>query len=310
MSLEVLSLDQLPDSILGLAQHSGIVSPFYSRGLLSLWEQVYGWQGIVLHDTDCLLVGYLKKTPLGDIFYSLPFGWYGGLIGSSLSASVSTGLFSWLRDQRFLEERLVQMPVNAALTYPKRYHQHELTTHLLDLTKSLTYSDNTARNVKKSQNYGLTTRRFGLADVAKFEKLREEHVARTGEARRLSEAFYAALYLLTQSEDSGVTIVGAYQEDKLLAGHIYFISATDLFYFDGYATAAGLELQANFFLFDIMINRSRDFGRARFNFGASPSGDSGLERFKSGWGAQPLVYHEFSRRTSIKRFADLLRGRP
>jgi hypothetical protein len=310
MSLEILSLDKLPDSTLGLAQHSGIVSPFYSRGLLSLWEQVYGWQGIVLHDKDCLLVGYRKKTPLGVLFYSLPFGWYGGFIGCTQSTAVSSGIFDWLRDQHFIEERLVQMPVNPAITYPRRYRQHELTTHLLDLTKSLTYSDNTARNVKKSQSHGLTTRRFGLADVATFEKLREEHVTRTGEMRRLSEAFYAALYLLTQSEDSGVTIVGAYQEGKLLAGHIYFISATDLFYFDGYATAAGLELHANFFLFDIMINRSRDFKRARFNFGASPSGDTGLERFKSGWGAQPLVYHEYSRRAPIKRFADLLRGRP
>jgi lipid II:glycine glycyltransferase (peptidoglycan interpeptide bridge formation enzyme) len=58
-----------------------------------------------------------------------------------------------------------------------------------------------------------------------------------------------------------------------------------------------------------MINRSRDFGRARFNFGASPSGDSGLERFKSGWGTQPLVYYEYSFRAPIKRAADLLRGR-
>jgi len=309
MSLEILSLDKLPDSLLAIAQQSPAASPFYSCGLLSVWEQVYGWQGIVLREDDCLLIGYRKKTPLGVIFYSLPFGWYGGLIGNTLSRSVSSDILDWLRDQRFVEERLVQVPNDSAITYPKRYHQRELTTHLLDLTKTATYSDNTARNVKKSRRHGLTTRRLGLADVAAFEKLRKEHVARTGEPRRLSEGFYTALYLLTQSEDSGVTIVGAYQHDKLLAGHIYFISETDVFYFDGYATVAGLELQANFFLFDIMINRSRDFGRMRFNFGASPSGDSGLERFKSGWGTQSLIYHEYSHRAPIKRAADLLRGR-
>lgn len=310
MSLEILSIDDLTDSILGLAQHSGIASPFYSRGLLSLWEQVYGWPGVVLHDDDCLFVGYRKHTPLGVIFYSLPFGWYGGLIGRIQSPSVPSGVFDWLRDQRFVEERLVQMPSSLGLTYHERYRQRQLTTHALDLTKTFTCSDNTTRNVKRSKDHGLTTRRLGLADVAPFEKLREEHVARTGETRRLSEAFYAALYLLTQSEESGVTMVGAFRDDRLLAGHIYFISETDVFYFDGYASAAGLELQANSFLFDIMINRSRDFGRARFNFGASPSGDSGLERFKSGWGAQPLVYHEYSHRAPIKRVADLLRGRP
>jgi hypothetical protein len=310
MSLEVLSFDKLPDSLLAIAQQSGAASPFYSRGLLSIWEQVYGWQGIVLHENDCLLIGCRKKTPLGVIFYSLPFGWYGGLIGKTSSAAFLSDAFAWLRDQRFVEERLVQMPDDLALTYPKRYRRRELTTHLLDLTKTGTYSDNTARNVRKSGSHGLTTRRLSLADVAAFERLREEHVARTGETRRLSEEFYTALYLLTLSEDSGVTIVGAFQEDKLLAGHIYFISETDVFYFDGYATAAGLELQANFFLFDIMINRSHDFGRTRFNLGASPSGDSGLERFKSGWGAQPLVYYEYSFRAPIKRAADLLRGRP
>jgi hypothetical protein len=310
MSLEVLSLDKLPDSLLAIAQQSGVASPFYSRELLSIWEQVYGWQGIILHEDDCLFIGYRKKTPLGVIFYSLPFGWYGGLIDNTRSAVFSSDAFAWLRDQRFIEERLVQMPNAPALTYPKKYRQRELTTHLLDLTATATYSDNTTRNVKKSQSHGLSTRRLGLADVAPFEKLREEHVARTGERRRLSDTFYTALYLLTLSEDSGVTIVGAFQDDRLLAGHIYFISETDIFYFDGYATAAGLELQANFFLFDIMINRSRDFGRARFNFGASPSGDTGLERFKSGWGAQPTVYHEYSRRAPIKRAVDLLRGRP
>ncbi len=309
MSLEVLSLDRLPDSLLAIVQRSGAASPFYSRGLLSVWEQVYGWQGIVLHEDDCLFIGYHKKTPLGVILYSLPFGWYGGLIGKALSAAFSSDAFTWLCDQRFVEERLVQMPNDPTLTYPKRYHQRELTTHFLDLTKTATYSDNTARNVRKSGSHGLSTRRLCLADVAAFEKLREEHVARTGETRRLSDAFYTALYLLTRSEDSGVTIVGAFLDDKLLAGHIYLISGTDVFYFDGYATAAGLELHANFFLFDIMINRSRDFGRARFNFGASPSGDSGLERFKSGWGTQPLVYHEYSFRAPIKRAADLLRGR-
>jgi hypothetical protein len=310
MSLEVLSLDKLPDSLLAIAQHSGVPSPFYSSELLSVWEQVYGWQGIVLHEDDCLLIGYRKKTPLGTIFYSLPFGWYGGLIGNTSSAAFLSDTFAWLRDQRFIEERLAQMPNDPAFTYPKRYRQRELTTHLLDLTKTATYSDNTARNVKKSQSHGLTTHRLGLADVAAFEKLREEHVTRTGEVRRLSETFYTALYLLTSSEESGVTIVGAFQDDKLLAGHIYFISETDVFYFDGYATTAGLELYANFFLFDIMINRSRDFGRTRFNLGASPPGDSGLGRFKSGWGAQSLIYHECSRRTPVKRVVDLLRGRP
>lgn len=310
MSLEVFSLDKLPDSLLAIAQQSGSPSPFYSRGLLSVWEQVYGWQGIVLHEDDCLSIGYHKKTPLGVILYSLPFGWYGGLIGKTSSVTLSSDAFAWLRDQRFVEERLIQMPTDPALTYPRRYRQRELITHLLDLTTTATYSDNTARNVKKSQSHGLTTRRLGLADVAAFEKLREEHVIRTGETRRLSEAFYTALYLLTQSEESGVTVVGAFQGEKLLAGHIYFISETDVFYFDGYATAAGLELHANFFLFDIMINRSRGFGRVRFNLGASPSGDTGLERFKSGWGAQSLIYHEYSHRAPIKRAADLLRGRP
>lgn len=309
MSLEILSLDKLPDSLLAIAQQSGAASPFYSRGLLSIWEQVYGWQGIVLHEDDCLFIAYRKKTPLGVILYSLPFGWYGGLIRKTSSAASSSDTFAWLRDQRFVEERLVQTPNDSALTYPKRYRQYTLTTHLLDLTKTAAYSENTTRNLRKSQSHGLTTRRLGLADVAAFEKLREEHVARTGETRRLSEAFYAALYLLTQSEESGVTMVGAFQEGKLLAGHIYLISETDVFYFDGYATATGLELQANFFLIDIMINRSRDFGRARFNFGASPSGDSGLERFKAGWGAHSLVYHEYSYRAPIKRAADLLRGR-
>jgi len=103
-------------------------------------------------------------------------------------------------------------------------------------------------------------------------------------------------------------MIGAFRENTLLAAHIYFVSETDVFYFDGYSNASGLELNANFFLFDLMIARSRDFGRLRFNFGASPKGDTGLERFKGGWGAQPFTYYEYSRRSPLKATIDFLRG--
>ena len=89
-------------------------SPFYSRGLLSIWEQVYGWQGWPsFMKTIACLSATEKKTPLGVILYSLPFGWYGGLIGKTASARfLSSGAFDWLRDQHFVEERLVQMPTD------------------------------------------------------------------------------------------------------------------------------------------------------------------------------------------------------
>lgn len=285
-----------------------MASPFYADGLLAIWEQVFGWKSVVLRCEDSSLIGFRKKTALGEIFYSLPYGWYGGLIGSASQANLAS-ISAWLSEQHFIEERIVQSPDGATTTFPKRYQQRELTTHLLDLRQTTAYSDNTVRNVKKSQSCGLSTRRLGLNDVTAIEQLRQEHVARTGERRRLSDAFYSALYFMTQSEDSGVTIVGVMQEERLLAAHVYFISESDVFYFDGFSTVAGLELNANFFLFDTIINRSREFGRLRFNFGASPAGDTGLERFKASWGAKPTIYHEYVYRSPVKRAVDLLRGR-
>jgi hypothetical protein len=308
MSLSITTLSDSADTIRDITHATHIGSPFYSEGLLAIWEQVFGWRGVVLRDGVNSLIGFRNKTPLGEIFYSLPYGWYGGLM-SSAPASESSAIFDWLRSQRFIEERLVQSPDSPAIAFPRRYQRRELTTHVLDLTAPPAYSDNTTRNIRKAQSHGLTTRRLGLDDVGAFEDLRQEHVNRTGEKRRLSDTFYTALYLMTQSEDSGVTLVGVLHNNRLIAAHLYFVSQSDVFYFDGYSTASGLELHANFFLFDVMINRSRDAGRVRFNFGASPSGDTGLERFKAGWGAQPLTYYEYVHRSPLKRVVDVLRGR-
>ncbi len=283
---------------------------FYTRDLLAIWEQVYGWDGVALSDGQELFVGFRKKMALGTTFYSLPFGWYGGFLGGSSDPAFKEQVFAWLQDQRFIDERIVQMSPSFDLKYPDQYQRHELTTHVLDLSIPSSYSENTLRNVRKSQQQGLVSRRLGIADIVAIDQLRRDHIDRTGEERRLSETFYAALYILSQSDDSGVTMVGAFRDDSLLALHFYFVSPSDVFYFDGYASAVGLELAANFFLFDLMISRSRDFGRQRFNFGASPETDEGLKRFKAGWGAQPVTYHEYHRRSFAKRIADMVRGRP
>jgi hypothetical protein len=309
MTLDIVPIARLSESTLAIARHSGLPSPFYSRDLLSVWESVFGWQGIVLQEGDIVMIGFVKQTSLGNIFYSLPFGWYGGIVGSDLTEQLTASILDRLQEQRYIEERVVQLAGTTGTTYPGRYQRRTLTTHVLDLTVAAPYSENTVRNVRKAQQENLITRRLGIADVASVEALREEHIARTGEKRRLADTFYAALYLLTQSEDSGVTMVGAFKDDRLLAVHFYFVSETDVFYFDGYSSAAGLDLGANFFLFDVMIARSRDFGRRRFNFGASPEGDEGLKRFKTGWGAEPFEYYEYSRRDLRKRAIDFVRGR-
>lgn len=309
MSLEDLSLGDLPEELLAAAQRLSPAGVFYHRRLLELWQSVHGWKLHALCDGSALMIGLQKDTPLGQVYYSLPFGWYGGFVGEGARPEFSTAVFEWLRSQRFIQENIVQFGSPYNTSFPSRYHRRDLTTHILDLRAESAYSTNIARNLKKAVGRGLITKPLTGANGAAFALLRHEHVARTGETRKLSDQFYDGLFSVSQAIESGVAIVGAFADDELVASHIYLDTASDIFYLDGFSSQIGLDLSANFLLLDQAISKGREVGAQRLNFGASPADDAGLARFKVGWGAKPVSYREYSWRSFVKGALDMLRGR-
>ncbi len=308
MSVDLRKIDQLaPDRIESL-NRLPIVGVFYTEFLLNIWKRLYQWEDVVLTAGDTCLIGFIKKTSLGNIFYSLPFGWYGGVVCSADNAPKGDQIFAWLEQRSFLQENIVQLVPEGGYgpRYPDRYTQKALSTHILDLQASPDLNDNTRRNIRAANDAGFKIARCHERDLPQFLSLLRQQVSRTQERRRLPEDFYSELFLHGCKAPGDVIALGAALQEELCAVHLYFRNAEDIFYFDGVASNKGKELGANFAIFDHVIMRNREEGQLRLNFGATPVGDAGLDRFKSGWGATKHTYHEFSRRSLLKQGIDFM----
>lgn len=184
-----------------------------------------------------------------------------------------------------------------------------VTTHIIDLTHPTKYDENTQRNLQRSRQNHLEIELIVTDRLSDFEQLMAEHIRRTREKRRIKKSFYRSLFRLAAGSNNCVRVVVAFKGTAMLAGHIYFRSRDDYFYFDGFATQEGLAARANFAILDHVISLARDEGALRLNLGASPKGDEGLVRFKEGWGATRLELSEYSLRSPLKAAVDRLRGR-
>ncbi len=309
MNLESFTIDQLPQELLSQARAGGAAGVFYTRPLLELWEAVFRWQGVAFTDGETLLVGYRKSSPVGRSFYSLPFGWYGGFIGTDVSESLAVAVIDRLHREKFIQENIVQFGSQPGSAFDKRYRCRQHSTHILDLTTKPEYSVNTKRNIARAGSANLTIKELIAADSGACLQLLQQHVKLTGRKRKLPEAFYSKVFSLAGKSDSGIILLGVYAESELIACQVYFSNTTDIFYFDGFAGQKGQDQRAGFLLFDWMIERSRTQGLHRLNLGASPQGESGLVRFKESWGARAVSYQEYYRATPIKRALDIIRGR-
>ncbi len=301
--LTIVPLADLTATELQHLQSRPLSGPSLLPELLALWRDCFRWQGIGLRCGQMLLVGFIKRSLLGRHFYSLPFGMYGGL-----DRETDPALFAdWIASQRFAEVRIIQ-PDSASIHFGTLVAR-ELRAHLIDLTAPPDYSDNTARNIRKAASSGFEVRLLdATARTAALDML-ARHEKRTGEIRRLPVSAYDHLLANLRSEPPGIIAGGLYQGEQLVALQIFFVSSLDAFYFDGFALPEALQSGGNFYLLDSMISHFRTAGLQRLNLGASPPGDAGLLRFKSGFGAAEFVYREYSAVSGLKHFADRLRGR-
>jgi hypothetical protein len=289
---------------LDISHPPGPVSVFALPALLRMWQTQLGWTGLGISSGELQLLGFVKSTAVGKIFFSMPYGGYGGIIGKG-SHEEHGDILDWLRQQRYLQENLVQFsPI--AFEYPESYYRNPLTSHVLQLSQSGSYSDNATRNLRKAQASGLQIRRLDSSHKPACLALLADHQARSRELRRLPTSCYE--YLLDQVDipESGISAFGAFAGSDLHNVHIYFQRQGDAFYFDGFSSAVGLDLGANFLLMDQTITRLKDQGVERLNLGATPPLDKGLERFKEGWGAAKISYIEYSRRSQLKRMIDFM----
>lgn len=95
--VQTRKLDDVPAELWQNLRVAPLAGPFYDLQLLQLWEMVYGWKSLLFSCGNSHLVGFVKKTVLGEMFYSLPFGWYGGVLSPEFNADEPRGftILSW-----------------------------------------------------------------------------------------------------------------------------------------------------------------------------------------------------------------------
>lgn len=284
------------------------IAPFMIAPVLAMWSKVYGWNAQVLTCASSHLPIIVRQSVLGKIAFALPFGMYGFRLTETNHANFAAILDAIAR-QRFMQVNIVVTGQIGGLSTPPRFDCRQLTAQRIDLSGAVSFSENTERNVRKADFGKLEFRLLDPRQAQPAMKLLAEHVARTEEKRRIMPGAYRCLLNHTGDFIPGIVAGGAFAGDNLMAAQIFFVSARDAFYFDGFASAAGLNAGANFLIMNRMINWLRDRGIATLNLGATPSGDEGLARFKSGWGAQEIVYYELTVSALWKRWLDSLRGR-
>lgn len=283
--------------------------PFHLPALLRMWHKALGWNGLVIRCGDTALPGFEKSTPLGKLFFSMPFGCYGGFAGAKTANEIKT-ICAWLSSRRYLQENITQFGEVDAAAVPSRYQRMQLTTHVIDLSKPRPeFSENTRRNIEKAQSEKLTYRRLREIDVSTVLNLLTEHQRRTKENRRLPISCYEYLFHASTYARSGIMVNCAEKHAVIQGVHIYFVADKDAFYFDGFSSQEGLNHGANFYLFDSAIKSFAEKGIQRFNLGATPINDFGLKRFKEGWGAAETGYCEYSRRSMLKFAIDSVKRR-
>lgn len=309
MRIEELRLNEAPEDFWRLTARSGAASVFYNPTLLSLWEAHFGWRGVVLAAGRTFLPGFAKPSALGSQFWSLPFGWYGGLFTENWREDEVSALLQHIAQNHKLEISLVQFGRKITSTKESGLDEQSMTTHLLDLGSSNRYSDNVTRNIAKAQSSGLAVADLAATQVNEALQLLQAHEKLTDKPRKIKHEFYRGLLDVACEDTDAVEAISAMHEDKLIACHIYLQSATDIFYLDGFSDEAGRDLSANFLIFDEAIREARLQGKQRLNFGATPKGDENLKRFKESWGARPVEYHHYHRRGGLKKTIDKMRGR-
>jgi hypothetical protein len=308
MPLDTIPIDRIANDTWQRLRDSGPAGVFYDFDLLRLWEQVYGWKSAVMTNRQNVIVGFERTTAIGRFYYSLPFGWYGGFL-PELEATFASEVMEELRRRRFAQENIVIFTSSEQDALMERYHCTERTTHILDFPDSYERSTNTKRNIEKADRADIVISHAIQEDTSAFLDILVAHERFTGKRRKLRHRFYSELLRISGAEDSNISIMGARIEHELVGWHIYFNTPTDRFYFDGAFNELGRKALVNFKLFSHSINEAEWSGVKRINFGASPADDTGLIRFKEGWGARPYHYYEYSRSSALKRIAEKFRRR-
>jgi hypothetical protein len=253
-----------------------------------------------------ILPGFLRRTPAGNVFNSLPF--FGPNAGILYDPDcdrevVFAALFEAL-EELMRTENVISASVYEPLFSQDRdlYERHFRPTHVTrrstqvtDLTHELSWSKAREWDIRKARRSGVETVPGAVtaADphLNAFYSIYSKNCADNG-APRKPRSFFDAVWNM-RCPDARIRY--AFHDGALVGGLLMFGAGTSASYYTPAVDRDARKLQVLPLLIDEMATALRDEGFRRWNWERSPSRESGVFQFKARWGAAVSDYAVFTR---------------
>jgi len=312
--MEILRIDESWDATLTAfldqaGQHSPAALayhyPFYrealrEEGMGAPYNLLMLENGIVY----AYLPGFLKQTPLGAVYNSMPyFGANGGVIAfvppdrDDPTEAVLEGLEAHLSCEPDLLTSVIHTPVTGPhATYRAAWPDAVVMdrfTQLLDLD-GLEWPAKVRYDLRRSEKLGVT-----VDETLSPERLSEFYriyAANCEDAGIAVKSFSMIERLCTRGRDEGhVHIAFALHNERLIGGLMTLMGGATASYYIPCSLPEARSLQPGMVLADHAIQVARNRAMKWWNWEASPGRDSGVYAFKHRWGSREAEYLTLAR---------------
>ncbi len=266
---------------------------FLDQDWLELVSKVFDLENVYLEIKYNGSLYYFFAHIQSSIILS-PFMGYAGIINpSNLSYNELLEIFSEIEVFTGSKIKRVKMfpNVKSSNKFPEK--NTHITVMLEVLNDQLDQEKKYKKVIRNSINYakrsGIEVKNISSSQIKDFYSIYSDTMKRVG-----SEYMTPCKLFEKMSEMTNVHFLGAYLDNKLLAGSIFMISGDFMFYWWNSSNEKGRDLCANYLLIDSAIKFARTKGVKYIDM-ASSNNDR-IERGKLLWGSNkiPFFYFDFN----------------
>jgi len=240
--------------------------------------------------------------------WSLPFGTYGGPVGSEDACRELASAFARrLGQPGMIEVGWVDFPGRAPAG---GWESSESTTHLVDMTGGFDvvwrerFDKPRRRRARRAEESGVVIRRgAGVDDVALFVGVYRDRLREWDSGAGHPESIF---FNLVERGGARVRLYLAEHEGAVVGGHLNFYFRETVTAWYGMTTSRAGDTQAGTLLYATCMREACAAGFTVYNLGAS-LGRRSLIEYKESLGGVAHVYHTLRRRRLAGRLAALVR---
>jgi hypothetical protein len=313
--MRIVVLDTFPLELDAVADASPRATFYHTSAWLESLAESYPKLrlGCLVAEEEGRPVAYLpycaaRRGPFESL-WSLPFGTYGGPVGSEPALAPLFAAYRGLGEKRSVIEvgwvdyhRQFDAPAGAT---------QSIMNHVVDIAPGFDtvwrerFDKPRRRRARRAEEMGVSVRRAsGMDDVGRFYQVYRSRLEAWEERTGHPEALFRGLIARGGTR---VRLYLAEHAGEVVGGHFNFYYKDDVTAWYGMASRHGDELHAGTLLYATAMREACDDGFRTYNLGAS-LGKSSLEEYKRSLGGEPHHYTVACERKLAGRVAARLRG--